>query len=97
MFRLELEGLTDFLVSWDPLAHAAYVKLAQGRVSETKQEGPGVYADIGSGGKLLGLEILNPKTLKLTIMQKIARKYDAPGLRKFNPRALPQVFAGAGR
>jgi len=93
MFRLELEGLKDFLVSWDPGARAAYVKLAQGRVSEAKQEGPGVYVDIGSGGKLLGLEILNPKSLKLTIMHKIARKYSDPRLKKFNPRALPRVFA----
>jgi len=93
MLRIEIEGLKDFLMSWDPIARAAYIKLAQGRVSETKEEGPGVYVDIGAKGKLLGLEILNPRNIQLTVMKRLAKKYSDPRLKKINPHHLGKVYA----
>ena len=93
MFRVEVEGLKDLLVSYDPEARAAYIKVRQGRVAKTKKEAPGVMVDIGAGGQLLGLELLEPRKIEIKLMIRIAKEFNVPALRHFDPRYLSRVYS----
>ena len=95
MFRFALDGHRDFLISFDPQSRAAYVKIAQGRVSSTQEKGPGVFIDLGSKGQLLGIEILEPKRIEISLIQRIAKQFKIPDLAQLNPHAIPNIFAAA--
>lgn len=95
MFRFQVEGLKDLLVSYDPEAHAAYIKVRQGRVAKTKKEAPGIMLDIGAHGQLLGLEILEPRKIELKWIVRIANEFRTPALKNFDPRYLPRLYAHA--
>ena len=96
MFRFEIEGLQDVLVSYDPEARAAYVKVRQGRVAKTRKEAPGIMVDIGATGQLLGMEILETKKIELKVMVKISKEFNVPALRHFDPRYLSRVYSREG-
>lgn len=80
-------------MSYDPEAHAAYIKVAQGRVSKTRKEAPGVFADIGSHGQLLGVEIIEPRKIQLNLVVRIAKEFKVPQLAHFDPRALGRLYS----
>jgi uncharacterized protein YuzE len=95
MLRYQVEGLKDLLVSYDPGAHAAYIKVRQGRVARTREEAPGVLVDIGSAGQLLGLELLDPKEIEVKVLIRLAKEFKVPDLKRIDPRALSKVYVTA--
>lgn len=95
MIRFDFEGMRDLLISYDPGAHAAYIKVRQGRVERTKEEAPGLYVDIGRDGRLLGVEILDPKRIQLKFIARLAKEFKVPELARINPRHLAGVYAPA--
>lgn len=95
MLRFSVEGERDLLISWDPDARAAYIKVAQGRVAKTSERAPGVFVDLAANGRLLGIEILDPRRLQISLFQRIVRQFNVPSLQKVNPHAIPSIFAHA--
>jgi uncharacterized protein YuzE len=95
MFRFEFEGMKDVFISYDPDARAAYIKVRAGRVAKTKERATGLNVDLGADGQLLGFEVIDPKNIKLTVIQRIAKEFNVPALEHFNPRVLPRMFACA--
>lgn len=94
MIRFQHKILNDdLIVSYDPVASAVYVRVKSGRVSKTKKEAPGVFVDLDSKGHLLGVEFLDPKHIQISIVHRIARQFNLPGLKHINPRAIPAVYA----
>ncbi len=93
MIRFDFEGMRDLLISYDPAARAAYIKIRQGRVERTKEEAPGLYADIGKDGQLMGVEILDPKRIQLKLIVKLAKEFKVPELARINPHRLAGVYA----
>jgi uncharacterized protein YuzE len=45
-------------MSYDPLADAAYIALADGLVTESEEIAPGVVLDFDAEGRVLGIEVL---------------------------------------
>jgi len=58
---------------FDSKANALYMKIAEGRVSETEPLNDGVFIDLDEGGKILGIEIILPKNLSKKMVEKIAQ------------------------
>ena len=81
-------------VTWDDRAKAAYIRFIEGRVSKTKEVAPGLIADISSNGRLIGLEILNPGSIKPETLHHIIKKFRVAAL-SFNPSAIPDLFVKA--
>ena len=85
----------DLIVSYDPVAHAAYIRVKSGRVSRTVKETPDVFVDLDSKGSLLGVELLDPKNIRINIVHKIAKEFGFPGLKHLNLRAIPSIYTYA--
>lgn len=66
-------------ITIDPLAKAVYFRIAEGKVLKTKEVAPEVFVDFGENNKLLGIELLNPGTLKI---RSIVRKFNLSNLNK---------------
>ena len=95
MLRFGLEGHRDFFIRFDPASRTAYIKVAQGRVAATKEQAPGVFVDLGSSGQLLGIEILDPKRIQVSLIHRLAKQFKVPDLATLNPRGIPGIFAAA--
>lgn len=95
MIRFQIEKMKDFLISFDPQANAAYVKIREGKVHKTKEEAPGILVDLGANGQLLGVELLDPQRIEIKIMLRLAKEFNAPVLSHVNPKAIPRVYATA--
>ena len=48
-------------ISFDPLAKAVYIELEKRKVAKTKEFAPEVFLDLDYKGRLIGIEILNPR------------------------------------
>lgn len=58
-------------------AIAAYLRVREGTVAETREASEGVaFADYGSDGRLLGIELLAPCTL--AVMDRVGRNEPEP-------------------
>ena len=64
-------------ISYDAQVSALYVTLADGRVARTVALDDGTNADEDAGGKLLGIEVLNPG--RAWPLAQILRDYEVSG------------------
>jgi Protein of unknown function (DUF2283) len=69
---------------------AVYFRFRKGRVAKTKEfEKGSVFADYGSQGQLLGIELLGP--CEMAVLERIARK--EPKAKRFVRRSIPREMA----
>ena len=80
-FRLEVSYSET---TGDPVA--AYVRVREGRVAQTKEIGDGfAFADYSADGVLLGIELLAPCSLE--VLERVVEKESEP-VRQFLRRGL---------
>ena len=78
-------------ISYDTLAGAVYIELEKRKVAKTREFAPEAFLDFDYKKRLIGIELLNPKSLHL---KKIAQKYHMPELAKVHPKVLAEkVYA----
>lgn len=95
MLRLKLDG-PSFLVDYDPVGRALYVRVRSGRIHRTHEEAEGVQVDLDRSGHLLGVEVLDParaKTRVRAVLRRLAQRHRLPELSHFHPDELPKVYA----
>ncbi len=81
------------VLTFDPNAKAAYFKLRDGAVYKTKKVAGNIFVDYSRGGKVLGVEMLYPRTITIHVIQKVSRQIKEPMLMNINPAALGRVIA----
>jgi uncharacterized protein YuzE len=88
----------NIMVEYDPEAHAAYIRVKEGKVAKTKEEARFITLDLDSRGNLIGIEVINPKQISIQgrrALNHVADEFDLPALKKIRPEAIPQVYAYA--
>ena len=85
------------LISFDPEVKALYIQLKDNKVSRTVEFAPQTFVDLDSRGDLIGVEMLQPGTLTITIqvLKKISTQFNAPMLRRIPSDYIPKAFAHA--
>lgn len=82
------------MISYDPKADCAYIKLRSGRIAKSREEAPDfVTVDLDEKDNLIGVEIFNPAKISLQLISRIAKKFDVPALKGIHPAAIPRVYA----
>lgn len=59
--------LLEFMISYDRVADALYLKLRDGRIADSIEVSEGVILDLDGKGMILGVEILNYSRSKVDI------------------------------
>ena len=67
---------------------AVYIRLSKGKVAKTIEHTETVYIDVNARGQVLGVELLEPASVSIEVMQKVAKEYDAPPLAAIDPKVL---------
>lgn len=83
----------NVVLSYDCEADAVYIKVREGKVHKTIEQTETVYVDLDSHGRLIGIEILDPKHTDTETIKRISSKYHIPEVKPINPRAIPSVYA----
>jgi uncharacterized protein YuzE len=81
-FSISVQGL-------DGKPVAAYIRFTDNKVRKTKEIHPNFMVDYDANRKVVGVEILNPKTFPVQMMKRISAKIKHPELAAINPAALP--------
>ncbi len=81
------------LISFDPEAMSLYIQIKDAKVKRTIEVAPETFIDLDADGDLIGVEMLRPG--HLTILKKIAVKYNSPNLKNIPLEYLPKAFAHA--
>lgn len=95
---IKMEFPQNLLISYDPDADAAYIRIRSGKVARTKEEVPdSINLDLNSRGQLLGIEIFRPAQVKVQyrVFQRLANRFHLPVLKHLHPELLPKVYASA--
>lgn len=73
------------------MAKAVYIKIGSDKkIARTIEFAPETFIDVSRGGKLIGIEILNPAR---SFLKQIAKKFHQPELSKVNTSKLQQSVA----
>ena len=61
----------------DTEARAIYLEFKHERVNRTVEFAPETFVDLNNRGRLLGIELLNPGTLEISL-KKVSKRYHIP-------------------
>jgi uncharacterized protein YuzE len=78
------------LISYDPVAKAIYISLAEAKSAKTVEFAPQTYLDFARSGRLIGVEMLSPNR---PVLKRIARKYHHPELSRIHPEKFLKTVA----
>ncbi|MBI4355931.1 MAG: DUF2283 domain-containing protein [Candidatus Omnitrophica bacterium] len=90
------EHPTVKLVTYDPVAHAAYFLFEDRPVAETKKFNAYISLDLDEAGRLIGIEVLHLNGSKLheveEALQEVARMFRRPEVTHIHLDALQEAF-----
>ncbi len=67
--------MKEYRIKYDAEADAAYIKVKNGKVSDTVEISEDMFVDVDSRKHIIGLEILNFSKKKVNLNELIARQF----------------------
>jgi len=65
--------LREYVVSYDPVADAVYIRIREGRVAESDEVAEGVIVDYDENGNIVGIEILEFSKRRVDLNELITK------------------------
>ena len=79
------------LISYDPTAEAAYIKIdLKRKVARTIRLSDDMLVDLDRNGQLIGVELLHPASANL---RSVATRFHCPELSRIRPKKFHEVIA----
>lgn len=70
--------MKKYIIEYDPEADAAYIRISKkARIKDTIEISKGIFADIDSNRRFIGIEILNFSKKKTNVNELIARELNS--------------------
>ncbi len=68
--------MPKYIIDYDAQADAAYIKISGGKIEESIEVNEGLIIDINKKRQLIGVEILNFSSTKLSINELLTRQFE---------------------
>ena len=68
--------MSKYVIDYDSQADAAYIKISGGKREESSEVNEGLIIDINKKGQLVGVEILNFSSSKLSINELLTKQFE---------------------
>lgn len=65
--------MREYVVSYDPVADAVYIRIREGRVAESDEVAEGVIVDYDENGNIVGIEILEFSKRRVDLNELITK------------------------
>lgn len=64
-----------YIIEYDPDADAAYIKVRNGKISESAEAGNDIIVDFDKGRKMVGIEILNFSKMQINLKNLMSKQF----------------------
>lgn len=72
----------------EKVVEAVYFRLTNDKVDRTVELRDDVFVDLNRNGGVIGIEMLNPATVKVNFMRQMATDYNEPVISRIRPKKV---------